>query len=369
MLGRLEKSCGLPPPAADPLLKGEFVATSTGRLSKPGISRIAHVLCASAIVCATLAARSAVALDLATPPVWTSYAITEALVMGRDNQAANQPLISEVGAPENVLLSTPDLQFPFGGGLRVFAGSRVPDHYGWEIGYFGLYGQSASASAATSGTTFLEAPGPLGYDLTSAAQQATVTWNSTITSAEANVFRTATDRARSTDGWWTVDWLAGFRYIGVEETAALDILSCGEAGPLVPYRVGTSNNLFGGQVGARGRLDRERWAFEGWAKAGLFGNAQTLRQDAVVDWLGTEQRPASSATAGETAFVGDINLSAIYRLSDVWGIRAGYNTIWIGGVALAPDQFTFGMDGPLQAVAGGGGIFLHGVNLGLEARW
>jgi hypothetical protein len=248
MLGRLEKSCGLPPPAADPLLKGEFVATSTGRLSKPGISRIAHVLCASAIVCATLAARSAVALDLATPPVWTSYAITEALVMGRDNQAANQPLISEVGAPENVLLSTPDLQFPFGGGLRVFAGSRVPDHYGWEIGYFGLYGQSASASAATSGTTFLEAPGPLGYDLTSAAQQATVTWNSTITSAEANVFRTATDRARSTDGWWTVDWLAGFRYIGVEETAALDILSCGEAGPLVPYRVGTSNTLFGGQV-------------------------------------------------------------------------------------------------------------------------
>jgi len=345
------------------------VIASIGRLSKPGISRIAHVLCASAIVCATLAARSAVALDLATPPVWTSYAITEALVMGRDNQAANQPLISEVGAPENVLLSTPDLQFPFGGGLRVFAGSRVPDHYGWEIGYFGLYGQSASASAATSGTTFLEAPGPLGYDLTSAAQQATVTWNSTITSAEANVFRTATDRARSADGWWTVDWLAGFRYIGVEETAALDILSCGDVGPLVPYRVGTSNNLFGGQIGARGRLDRQRWAFEGWAKAGLFGNAQTLRQDAVVDWLGTEQRPASSATAGETAFVGDINLSAIYRLSDVWGIRAGYNTIWIGGVALAPDQFTFGMDGPLQAVAGGGGIFLHGVNLGLEARW
>ena len=77
----------------------------------------------------------------------------------------------------------------------------------------------------------------------------------------------------------------------------------------------------------------------------------------------------TKAAAGETAFVGDINLSAIYRLSDVWGIRAGYNTIWIGGVALAPDQFTFGMDGPLQAVAGGGGIFLHGVNLGLEARW
>ena len=331
--------------------------------------RLTNVAWAFVVVCAVRADVAAVALDLSSPPAWRSYAVTEALVMGRDDQASNQPLIVESGMPDNVLLSTPDLQFPFGGGLRVFAGSRVPDAYGWEIGYFGLYGQSTGATAATSGTTFLEAPGPLGYDLTSAAQFATVTWNSTITSAEANVFRTATDRARSADGWWTVDWLTGFRYIGVEETAALDILSCGDDGPLVPYRVGTSNNLFGGQIGTRARLDRERWAFEGWAKAGLLGNAQTLRQPAVVDWLGYEQRPAASVASSETGFVGDLNLSAIYRLSDVWGIRAGYNTIWITGVALAPDQFTFGMDGPLDTIAGGSGIFLHGVNIGLEARW
>ena len=115
----------------------------------PGGARATRVACAFVIVCAHLDARSAAALDLATPPAWRSYAITEALVMGRDNQASDQPLISEVGAPDNVLLATPDLQFPFGGGLRVFAGSRVPDNYGWEIGYFGLYGQSAAASAAS----------------------------------------------------------------------------------------------------------------------------------------------------------------------------------------------------------------------------
>ena len=170
-------------------------------------------------------------------------------------------------------------------------------------------------------------------------------------------------------GWWTVDWLAGFRYVGVEEAAAIDILSCGTAGPLVPYRVSTSNNLFGGQLGIRGRIDRRRWAFESWAKAGLLGNAQTLRQPAVVDWLGVEQRPAASASDAALGFVGDINLSAMYRLSDVWGLRLGYNTIWIEGVALAPGQFLFGMDGPRTSVAGGGGIFLQGVNLGLEARW
>jgi hypothetical protein len=314
-------------------------------------------------------AANAQADDAAAFPTWTRYATAESLIMGRDNQAADRPLVSEVGAPENVLMATPDLQFPFGGGVRAFYGARHIDHHGWEIGYLGLYGQSASASAGTGGTTYLEAPGPLGYDLTSAAQQATATWNSTITSVEANIFRTSTDRSPRHAGWRTIDWLAGFRYVGVDEAATLDVLSCGDLGPHVPYRVATGNSLFGGQVGARGRIDRTRWAFEGWAKAGLFGATQTLRQDAVVDWLGSEQRPAATATGTDTAFVGDVNLSVIRRLNDVWGIRAGYNTIWISGVALAPDQFTFGADGPLQTVVGGGGIFLHGASLGLEARW
>ena len=327
-------------------------------------------IAALATACAGFAARADFALDdIDASPPWTSYALVESLVVGRDNQSADQPLISEVGAADNVLLATPALQFPFGGGLRAFVGRRAPDLHGWEIGYTGLYGQTASASAATSGTTFLEAPGPLGFQLSSASQLATVTWSSTITSVEANAFRTATGPDARGTGRWTVDWLAGFRYLGVEESATIDILCCAGDGPSVPYRVATSNNLFGGQLGTRARLDRERWAFEGWAKAGLLGNAQTLRQPAVVDWLGYEQRPAATASGSETAVVGDLNASVIYRLSEAWGLRAGYNTIWIGGVALAPDQFTFGMDGPRDTIAGGGGIFLHGANLGLEARW
>jgi hypothetical protein len=137
----------------------------------------------------------------------------------------------------------------------------------------------------------------------------------------------------------------------------------------VPYGVRTSNNLFGGQIGARGRLTWERWALEGWAKAGLMGAYQRQSQDTVVDYLGFVQRPAATSAATEVGFVGDINLSAIYRLNDVWGIRAGYNTIWINGVALAPNQYSFAAKGPVTTVSNGSGIFLHGANLGLEARW
>ena len=331
-----------------------------------GMRTVITRACACAVACATVVH----AADLATQPVWTTYALTEALVMGRDDQATNRSLVEVTGAdPADVLLAPRDLQFPFGGGVRAFYGARNPDVGGWELGYFGLYGQSASASTSVSGDEFLQAPGPLGDDLTSAAQAANVTYNSVINGAEFNLFRSSTVWDERHDAWRTIDWLAGFRYVGVSESAAIDILSCSGDGPLVPYRVRSSTNLFGAQVGTRGRLAWQRWAVEGWAKAALMGAAQWQGQDAVVDWLGYQQRPAASATGGTVGFVGDINLSAIYRLTDVWGIRAGYNTIWIEGVALAPDQFDFGADGPPTTVAGDGGIFLHGANLGLEARW
>ncbi len=51
-------------------------------------------------------------------------------------------------------------------------------------------------------------------------------------------------------------------------------------------------------------------------------------------------------------------------------LRLGYNMIWRSGVALTPDQwdFTKTLTGGTTLV-GGGGVFLHGANLGLEARW
>ena len=84
----------------------------------------------------------------------------------------------------------------------------------------------------------------------------------------------------------------------------------------------------------------------------------------------SDLRPAYSYSRGQVGFIGDINFSAIYRINDVWGIRAGYNLIWIDGLALAPNQFDFSVDQPPNTgVVSGGGMFLSGANLGLEARW
>ncbi|MCE9630171.1 MAG: BBP7 family outer membrane beta-barrel protein [Planctomycetia bacterium] len=305
-------------------------------------------------------------------PAWTAYALTDALFWGRDNQAGHRPLLVTVG-DETPLLSASDLQFPFSEGVRSFYGQRNPDAGGWEIGYFGVYGQSASRTVASPAGDFLQLPEPLGGVFTSEADAATVKYSSLVNSAEANVFSTATDWRDRCGGWLTVDWLAGFRYVGVEEQSSIAIDACAgdpDCADRVAYRVRSRNNMFGGQLGTRGRMTWRNWAVEGWAKAGLLGNAQKEIQSPLVTSSGAPLDRIRSATGSEVGFIGDINLSLVYRLTDVWGIRAGYNTVWISGVALAPNQFDFTLD----EAAGGrldpsGGMFLHGANLGLEARW
>ena len=304
-------------------------------------------------------------------PLWTSYALTDALFWGRDNQATNRPLI--VGQDTGqTLVSARDLQFPFSEGVRAFYGQRAPDRGGWEVGYFGVYGQSATQFVAATPPDFIQMPGSLGPQLTQDGETATLKYNSVINSAEANLFSTSNEWRRPSGSWRTVDWLVGFRYLGVEEQASILMNCCVDDNTLtpVPYGVRTRNNLFGAQIGNRTRWTWENWAFEGWAKAGLFGNAQKQIQDPLIDYTGFQERPGLSSTGSQVAFVGDINTSVIYRLTDVWGIRAGYNLIWIDGLALAPNQFDFAtVDGAGTRLVSGGGIFMHGANLGLEARW
>jgi hypothetical protein len=304
-------------------------------------------------------------------PLWTSYALAEALFWQRDNQAANRPLAITVGDGATVL-ETSDLRFPVAAGVRTFFGRRTPEDGGWEVGYFGVYGQMATNRVGTIPPNFIQLPDPLGGQLTTDGEFVTGKYSSLLNSAEANLFATDSDWFTGPAGWDTLDWLAGFRYVGVEEEAVLatDCCRVGDTFLTVPYRTRTRNNMFGGQVGVRGRRAWERWAVEGWAKAALMGVAQEQIQDPLIDFTGFQQRPALSLAGGEVGFVGDLTMSAIYRINQVWGIRAGYSLLWLEGLALAPDQFDFTTNANSGTqLVNSSGIFYHGANLGLEARW
>jgi hypothetical protein len=137
------------------------------------------------------------------------------------------------------------------------------------------------------------------------------------------------------------------------------------------YDIRGSNNLCGAQLGGRLRSWGARWGWEATGKAGLFGNGAHQEQY-VLDWDDGPfpARPLVSAAGGRVAFVGELNLTGVYRLTDVWNLRAGYNLIWIGGVALAPDQLDFSGVVPAgDQLRNDGQVFLHGVSGGLEARW
>ncbi len=123
------------------------------------------------------------------------------------------------------------------------------------------------------------------------------------------------------------------------------------------------------QLGARLRRCHCRWNWEATGKAGIYGNDMEQIQAPIIDFPDFEFRSGQGSDDGGVAFVGDLNLTGIYQLNRIWGLRVGYNLIWIEGVALAPDQLDFtntpdsGSD-----LDGDGGVFLHGVNVGFEAR-
>lgn len=70
--------------------------------------------------------------------------------------------------------------------------------------------------------------------------------------------------------------------------------------------------------------------------------------------------------------IAELGFSAIYRFNDTWGLRVGYNQLWLTGVALAEDQWSFNSVNAPGAGTGlnsTGSLYLGGMSLGLEARW
>lgn len=307
-----------------------------------------------------------------------TYWIVDSVFLQRDNQSTDQ-ILAAIGP--NAIITSGEPQFAVQPGLRLFRG-RVDDcGRGWELGYLGVWNMFADLDEG--GLADINGGDPLsllvdGFDGRSLAR---ATYSSTLNTAEANFLVRKCHRGvsrhsaypwdRCGDCLTTVDWLAGFRWAGLDEAASLQLSGGNFPGPS-SYNLRSSTNLFGAQVGGRGRVEWDRWAIDGWAKAALAGTAMSQSADPIVSVYVPDPpiRPARSATEGGVGFIGDVNVNLSYRLSDTWRLRTGYNFLWLTGVALAPNQFDFGGTSTAgTGLNGGAGVFLHGANLGLEAAW
>lgn len=271
--------------------------------------------------------------------------VRQSLVVNRDTQAS--------------LLATSDLGFDFQPGFRVGFGMFLDCGRAVEISYFGV--DHWDASAAVAGDDNLRLAGQLGLvtDDFSAARQMTATYLAELHNAEINYFQPIRDTG--------MDFLGGFRYVNVTERFNLNAVGADLASS--DYRVGSENNLFGGQIGARFRRQYQDFGWEFVGKAGYFGcdaKQRTLLRDDNNTLVLRNWR----TDGGGSAFVGELALIGTARLTEHVYLRGGYNLIWIEGIARAADQLDFtdtatsGMD-----ISDGGDAFLHGAIFGLEARW
>jgi len=318
-------------------------------------------------------------------PCPRAYVQVGALFMQQVSQfSQSQPIVVDANSG-NTFISTSDLNTNFIPGLQATAGIRLNNGRTVELDYFGLYGGSTTATAVKPDpNALLIFPNNLAGNAFVDMGDTNVNYSSQINSFALNLpcccacSNSGACDACACDAYGfgqsnnqSITWFSGFRYLSVNQrlniVAQRTVANAVEQGA---YNVRTQNNLFGGQLGARFRRTSGRLGWDATGFAGIFGNAAQQTQS-VTDFPNFALRPSVTDSKGAVAFVGGGNLSGLYSLTKVLNLRAGYNAIWIDGLALAPDQLDFNLAAAQAGsrINNNGGMFLHGANVGLERRW
>lgn len=178
-------------------------------------------------------------------------------------------------------------------------------------------------------------------------------------------------------------WLsvfAGPRFYRLSET--LDMRACDADGSACPlngrqsgyaqYNVSTSNNLVGGEIGATAKFRIVRRLFVSLTgTVGAFGNVVSSNQF-LQDNGNVARDDGKSKTA--FSFVGTARLRLSYRVTHRFTVFAGYEMMYITGLATAPSQLDFNLK-PEQPPASStslrtnDSVIFHGGVAGIKFHW
>ncbi len=186
----------------------------------------------------------------------------------------------------------------------------------------------------------------------------TASLTSRIHNAELNLIRPTTCPGLSI--------LGGFRYFNLDERFNLnseDVLH-----GTSDCNIRTDNYLYGAQIGASLKRQWSHVELEFLGKAGIFG-AESRQQTFLGDNDNTTILRNTSVRGGQEAFIGELGFNGTLHVTQSLYCRAGYNLIWVDGVARATDQLDFTNTALSSTTLYSGSAFLHGFNVGLEARW
>lgn len=288
-------------------------------------------------------------------PRWTVYSDAIFLHRSGPDHAA---LVTDSFFPGGtVLLSGADLGFDTEAGFRLGLIRHNVLGTAWDLEalYFGIDGWAAATapvySATGAATQFVS---PLGNTVTPANVWAS--YGSELHNVEVNGRRPIRD-------WLSL--VAGFRYLELNEGLTI-FQDIGPGTNLARAAVDATNHLAGFQLGLDGRVwSRGRLELDCVLKAGIYAN--DAENGVRITQTASLPPMASAASANHTAFVGEIDLTGLYRLNRNWAIRGGYQLLWIEGVALASDQVAVSdPDNGAATLDASGSPFYHGAFVGLE---
>lgn len=329
------------------------------------------------------------------PPdnTWRWTLSTEGIVLDRaggfnrtlvERVPGSTPFLATLIAPGTEAFNSNQFQQGFSAGPKIALIYHGDSDFGAELSYFNVVNQSATEAIGPDSPAdwlVMKAPGSFWQTQDFPYQAMVWTAATSLYSAEANARLDMSSR---------VTVLAGFRWVQLNDglqgtlspadltaptwksnplTNIFRIMPGGPAGNYPPFwNTSVTNNLYGVQIGVDGKLlEFGRLSLTGLVKIGLFDN--NAEQSTGVS-LAKVVYP-SKATTNHAAFVGEAGLQLKYQVTTGLTLKAGYEVLWLEGVALAPGQIqeTF-TSAPASVralgVNSGSSVLFHGATAGLE---
>ena len=283
---------------------------------------------------------------------WTFAA--DALMLQRAGLAGQSLLLAGTGNQSAEIVDARDLNFNVAGGPRLTAVRH--DCYGWdlELSYFQIDG--CDARRFTAGPAWLVAD-RLGGSRAVADSQ--IDYTSRLYNVEVNASRPFDER---------VNFLVGFRTIGLDDHYRFDGFEAGGLHALLANNA--ENRLYGFQIGVDARLfDFGPVRIDAAWKGGIFGNS--VRQNStLVDQAGAGPALGVRSTQGRAALSSEVSLTGLYQVTERLAVRAGYELLWLDGIALASSQVGDNdLGAGVAASLAPETFFAHGATIGMELAY
>lgn len=283
----------------------------------------------------------------------------------------NLPLVVQ-GTPPSSLLNADELAYGYQPGIDAALVTHLSDEWSLDARYLGITQYDATIVRGFGSPVVFQTNPTSTFSLfgSGAAEFAAT---SSVQSSELNL-RCGPDR---------FGVFAGFRYARLAESLALTFDGSGN-----DYRQYflTTNNLYGFQLGADGRLwqgPRRYFSIDAFAKIGLYANgARSHFFD--LSAANPARNVFSDGSSSGIAMLPELGIRPRLKITDYIDLTFGYQLMWLTGVSPASQQMAaHGLlsttaQGGVFAPAGGAiptnirsgdTVFFHGSYVGMEIRW